>query len=271
MNNSVLILSFVFLMAYEQKEVKTVMAHSHNDYEQEHPLFEALKYNFKSVEADIFTVGDSLFVAHSNNQIKPGRTLINLYLEPLKKQIEQNQGSVYGNGEEVFLLIDIKDEPVNTYRLLNKTLEKYRSILSVFEHGQMKPGAIRIIISGNRPFELMKSEKIRFAGFDGRIENFDRDESSFQMPMISDNWKKYFTWDGNGKMNNDEFQKLKTFAEMAKSKGYILRFWGTPDETPEKRIAVWKVLKEADVGIVGADHLKELHDFLLENEETKTR
>ncbi len=87
----------------------TPIAHSHNDYEHEHPLFDALGCNFKSIEADVYSVGDSLFVAHDFDKIKPGHTLRTLYLEPLKKQIQKNNGSVYGNGEEVILFIDIKD------------------------------------------------------------------------------------------------------------------------------------------------------------------
>ncbi|MCP3932477.1 MAG: hypothetical protein GY705_25680, partial [Bacteroidetes bacterium] len=80
------------------KEVTILPAHSHNDYEHERPLFDALDCNFKSFEADVFSIGDSLFVAHDFDKIKPGRTLRTLYLEPLKNRIAKNNGSVYGNG-----------------------------------------------------------------------------------------------------------------------------------------------------------------------------
>lgn len=260
----IVFLSFLFVLQKSEKDKPAVIpAHSHNDYEQEYPLKEALGFHFKSVEADIFTVGDSLFVAHSANEIKSGRTLISLYLEPLRKRIEQNRGSVYKSDDEIFLLIDIKDNAEHTYILLHQTLEKYKEVLTVFENGKKKTGAVTVVVSGNRPIEMMRSQKVRFAGFDGRIENLETGESPVLMPMVSDNWKKCFSWDGSGNMPDMEKQKLVLYAEKARSKGYILRFWGTPDRTPEQRKEVWKVLTESKTGLIGTDHLGELQEFFM--------
>ena len=246
-----------------QQKIQVLPAHSHNDYEHERPLFDALDCNFKSIEADVYSIGDSLFVAHDFDKIKPERTLRQLYLEPLKNQIEKNNGPVYGNGEEVILFIDIKDDGLKTYQLLNKILENYKSDLTIFENGVSKKGNIMVVVSGNRPFEFMKSQKIRYAGFDGRMENLDSDISPDLMPVVSDNWNKYFKWDGTGKMPKAEKEKLNEYANKAKSKGYILRFWATPNQTPEQRISVWKELKNSGVGLIGADNLKELQQFLI--------
>lgn len=245
-----------------QQNIKVLPAHSHNDYEHERPLFDALECNFKSIEADVYLVGDSLFVAHNSEDIKPGRTLRKLYLEPLKIQIEKNKGSVYGNGEEVILFIDIKDDGLLTYQLLHKILEDYKQDLSVFENGVKKTGSILVVVSGNRPFEFMQSQKIRLAGYDGRLENLESDISPNLMPIVSDNWAKYFKWDGIGIMPESEKQKLADYANKAKSNGYILRFWNTPNKTAEQRIAVWTELANAGVGLIGADELHELKAFL---------
>ncbi len=260
-------LALIFGVGFSFKSSETVIipAHSHNDYEHEHPLFDALDHKFKSIEADVYLKGDSLFVAHDVDKVQHGRTLRNLYLEPLKNRIIQNNGSVYGNGEEVILLIDIKDDALQTYNLLHKILEEYKSILTVFENGQKKNGAVTVVVSGNRPFECMKSQKIRWAGFDGRLENLNSEISPTLMPMVSDNWGKYFSWDGTTKISADEKQKLHKYAADAREKGYILRFWGTPNNSHEQRIAVWKELKEVGVGLIGADNLDELHNFLTNN------
>jgi hypothetical protein len=82
------------------------------------------------------------------------------------------------------------------------------------------------------------------------------------MPVVSDNWAKYFSWDGTGKMPDEEKLKLKNFADKAKNQGYLLRFWNTPNRSPEQRKAVWTELKNAEVGLIGADELKELQKFL---------
>jgi hypothetical protein len=176
----------------KKEKIQILPAHSHNDYEHERPLFDALDCNFKSFEADVYSVGDSLFVAHDFDQIKPGRTLRQLYLEPLKNQIIKNNGSVYGNGEEVILFIDIKDDALKTYQNLHRILTEYKSQLTSFAHDKKKQGSIMVVVSGNRPFEFMQSQTIRYAGFDGRLENLDSGISPSLMPVVSDNWFKIF-------------------------------------------------------------------------------
>jgi hypothetical protein len=254
--------SYLNFFITKKEKIQILPAHSHNDYEHERPLFDALDCNFKSFEADVYSVGDSLFVAHDFDQIKPGRTLRQLYLEPLKNQIIKNNGSVYGNGEEVILFIDIKDDALKTYQNLHRILTEYKSQLTSFAHDKKKQGSIMVVVSGNRPFEFMQSQTIRYAGFDGRLENLDSGISPSLMPVVSDNWFKYFKWDGTEKMPETEKLKLNNYAEKAKNQGYILRFWNTPNRTPEQRTAIWTELKNAGVGLIGVDELKELREFL---------
>ena len=255
-------ISYLNYFSINKEKIQILPAHSHNDYEHERPLFDALDCNFKSIEADVYTVGDSLFVAHDFNKIKPGRTLRNLYLEPLKKEIIKNNGSVYGNCEEIILFIDIKDDGLKTYQNLHRILTEYKSHLTSFAHDKKNQRSIMVVVSGNRPFEFMQSQTIRYAGFDGRFENLDSGISPNLMPVVSDNWAKYFSWDGSGKMPSEEKIKLNNYAEKAKNQGYILRFWNTPNRTPDQRKAVWTELKNAGVGLIGADELKELQEFL---------
>src|SRR6187431_3368484 len=90
-------------------------AHAHNDYAHTHPLFDALDHGFSSVEADVFLVDGNLLVGHDREALRPGRTLESLYLAPLAAQIRQNNGHVYSLATRFFLLIDIKDDPKQTY------------------------------------------------------------------------------------------------------------------------------------------------------------
>lgn len=240
---------------------QTIPAHAHNDYVHKRPLFDALACNFKSIEADVFSIGDSLFVAHNIEDIKLGRTLRQLYLEPLKNQIEKNTGSVYGNGDEIILFIDIKDDGLKTYKLLHQILSAYKNEISTFQNGVKTKKGILVVVSGNRPFDFMQSQAIRYAGFDGRMGNLDSDISPTLMPVVSDNWTKFFKWNGMGKMPVNERQKLLNILNKAKNKGYILRFWSTPNRTVEQRIAIWKELTNAGVDLVGTDHLTEFQRF----------
>ncbi len=251
----------------KKKEAFVLPAHAHNDYEHERPLLEALDCNFKSIEADVFSIGDSLFVAHDYEDITPGKTLRNLYLEPLKKRIRENRGSVYGNGEELILLIDIKDDGLKTYKLLHNVLEEYKEIVSCFEGGRKKESAILVIISGNRPFEFMMAQDVRYAGLDGRIVNLDSGIESGLMPMISDNWINHFSWDGTGEMPQEERNKLNEFSAKAKNNGFILRWWGTPSRTYEQEKNVWQALLNARVGLIGTDNIRELQHFYLQEQQ----
>lgn len=73
------------------------LAHAHNDYEHERPLFDALERGFASVEADVFLSddGQELYVAHDAVDIDPARTLDALYLQPLADWIDQHGGWVH--------------------------------------------------------------------------------------------------------------------------------------------------------------------------------
>lgn len=199
------------------EKIRVWPAHSHNDYERPRPLFDALDCHFKSVEADVYSVGDSLFVAHNFDQIKLGRTLRNMYLDPLEKRIAENNGSVYGNGEEIILLIDIKDDAMRTCQLLDKIFQNYHEMLTIFQNGEKKKGSLMVVISGNRPFDYMKSQTKRYASYDGCLEDLDSEISPELMPMISDNWTKYFSWDGKGRIPSDQkilLEHLPTKPEM---------------------------------------------------------
>jgi hypothetical protein len=245
----------------QRAKVEVLKAHAHNDYVHTRPLFDALECNFKSFEADVFSIKDSLFVAHDFEDIKPGRTLRQLYLEPFKTIINENKGSVYGNGEEVILFIDIKDDALKTYKLLHEILSAYKNEVSVHINGVKTQKSILVVVSGNRPFDFMQAQSIRYAGYDGRMKDLDSDIPPVLMPVVSDNWANYFKWNGLGEIPNDEREQLHDMAEKARSKGYILRFWNTPNRTNEQRNAVWKALQEAGVGLIGTDHLQDLYQF----------
>src|SRR5437773_7233099 len=80
-------------------------AHAHNDYEHKRPLLDALAHGFCSVEADVFLSDGALLVGHERKDLRPGRTLEKLYLDPLAQRAKANGGRVYRGGPTVFLLV----------------------------------------------------------------------------------------------------------------------------------------------------------------------
>jgi hypothetical protein len=232
-------------------------AHAHNDYLHERPLLDALEHGFSSVEADVYLVDGALLVAHDVKELKPERTLQKLYLEPLKARVAEHDGRVYPGGPEFGLLIDIKSEAQATYLALHKVLAKYADMLVSVDNGQEKLGAVRIVISGNRPQAFIAAQKTRFCGIDGRVSDLDSEWPAHLLPMISDNWTLQFQWRGVGPMNDKERERLKSIVSRAHAKGRSVRFWATP-ENP----ALWQALLTAQVDLINTDDLNGLEKFL---------
>lgn len=232
-------------------------AHAHNDYLHERPLLDALDHGFCSVEADIYLVDGQLLVAHEAREIRPERTLEKLYLEPLKSRIAANQGRVTPDGPAFGLLIDIKSDAESTYLALHQLLARYAPMLTTVDGGQVRPGAVNIVISGERPQKLIASQATRYCGIDGRSTDLDSDAPAHLLPMISDNWTKLFRWRGVGEMPEPEAQRLRKMVEQAHAKGRSVRFWATPDNP-----AMWQALLNADVDLINTDDLAGLEKFL---------
>ncbi len=245
--------------------VPLLRAHAHNDYLHDPPLQAALEHGFASVEADIFLVGDKLCVAHDPDKVKPERTLQSLYLEPLRQRVKANDGRVYRGGSRFLLFIDIKTAAGPTYQKLHETLAGYRDMLVAFSPQGRKDGAVLVVVSGNRPLELMKSQPVRYAGCDGRLTDLDSDAPADLIPLISDQWSRHFTWRGDGPMPEQERQKLSDIVQKAHARGRLVRFWATPDGRSTGREAVWQEQLSAGVDLLNSDDLQGLQEFLLKH------
>ena len=55
-----------------------------------------------------------------------------------------------------------------TYRRLHEILAEYRDVVTAFGPQGRREKAVLVIVSGNRPLELMKSQTVHYAGYDGR-------------------------------------------------------------------------------------------------------
>ena len=239
-------------------------AHAHNDYMHERPLFDALENGFRSIEADVFTQGDSLYVAHDRKDITPGRTLRALYLEPLMEYISEDRKIIYDSASPLILLVDIKDHGLTTYKLLDGILNDFREILCKVSQETYVPGSVMVVVSGNRPVEYMMKQKQRFAFVDGRMNDLTEEYSPLLMPLISDRWTKYFSWKGRGDMPEKERIQLSLYVQQAHEKGQLIRFWATPDSPGKEREAVWTELLEAGVDLINTDDLAGLRTFLVQ-------
>ena len=236
-------------------------AHSHNDYKQKHPLSDALKNKFNSIEVDVFLINNQLIVSHVHPLFKTQNTLENLYLNPLLDTCLKNNGHVYKNCEEsIILLIDIKSAADKTYLELKKTFEKYKSILSKYENGKVSNGAVTIILSGNKPYEALQKDSLRYAFIDQSLLSLDKSFNNSVCKMASTKYSNILSWKGKGEIPKGEKEKLISLVNQAHLQGKQVRLWASPENKN-----VWKELLNCGVDLITTDKLEELNLFLKEN------
>ena len=241
-------------------------AHAHNDYLHKNPLFDALKNGFTSVEADVHLVQGNLYVAHEAEEIIEDFTLKAVYLDPLYEIIEKNKGYVYNQDIPLILFIDIKTDADSTYTALKKLFEEYSEIITQYKDNEIIGRAIVVIISGNRPKELLKKSQFRYAGYDGRLEDLGSNHTNLMIPIISENWKKYFTWDGKVEMSAAESKKLNNIINQVHNENRKIRFWATDVDSASDQQKIWKKLLDAGVDLINTDKLVEFRNYLIHYE-----
>jgi Glycerophosphoryl diester phosphodiesterase family len=227
-------------------------AHAHNDYEHTHPLWEAFKNGFMSVEADVHLRGDLLLVAH-NFASKNSPSLEQLYLKPLDSLMMVNNGCVYPYSAKpdrpFYLMIDVKTDAEKTFNAIKKLLESYPT----FKNRTV----IRIFLSGNRDNDQLMNQKVFNIGMDGRPDDLGKGYSSELMPVISDHFKNWSGWSGKTDPDEKDIREIKALAIRVHAEKKLLRLWAIPDNE-----LVWGTLLNAGVDLINTDHLVELNKFL---------
>ena len=210
------------------------------------------------MEADIHLVNGKLLVGHDLAATRPDRTLERLYLDPLRARARLNHGHIYPEAGEFTLLIDIKTHAFPTYDRLREVLADYRSILTQFSSNQITPGAVTVILSGERPITLVKAERVRWCALDGRPEDLETNPPAGLFPWISSGWSTLFKGEATGELSPDEAARLRSLLAKTHVQGRKFRFWGTRDDA-----ATWGFLQKAGVDVLNADDLPGLRRFLV--------
>lgn len=266
-----LLVASISAASSDQPEAVTPLAqaHAHNDYENDRPLLDALDHGFASVEADVWLMGDELFVAHDRGQVAPGGTLETLYLKPLAERVRANGGSVHAGWQNTFhLLIDVKSDARPTYRAIHRTLRSYRQMLTRFLPDGVRRGAVTVTISGNRDLTSMADQQTRYAAYDGRLDDLGSGLPASLVPLVSDSWTRTFTWRGEGEMPQSERRKLRDIVARAHGSGQRVRFWGTSELPASARANIREEGLAAGVDYLETDGLTELRRDLLAADKT---
>jgi glycerophosphoryl diester phosphodiesterase len=246
-----------------------VHGHAHNDYEHRHALSDALSRGYTSIEADVVLVRGKLLVGHDLLQATShGGTLRALYLDPLADWVARNGGTVFGpGGPPLTLLIDVKSEAKSTWRALENLLGDYADMMTRYTADGVEPGAVRVVVSGNRATDLVVADEDRYTALDGRVEDLDGAAPADLMPLISERWRDVFRWSGRGEIPGADQARMRALVQAAHEQGRQIRFYDSPDSTAAIRENVWRAELAAGVDLINVDHLDAGRRFLLANDD----
>ncbi|RFZ84128.1 hypothetical protein DYU05_00375 [Mucilaginibacter terrenus] len=256
---------FVFaLAAFVSTSVcaqKTTMlnAFAHNDYFHKRPLYDALDNGFTNLEADIFLRNGKLVVAHILPMVDNKGTLEDLYLKPLLASVNGSSNLAARPLGPVTLMIDIKSNAEKTYQALNILLNKYSSIISGYENGKIVQRPVTVVITGNKPFKIIKEQKSRLAFIDEDLTKTYKDTLSTNVyQTASCKYSKMLKWNGKGSLPLKQRQHLSAYVKMAHKYGKKVRLWASPENEN-----VWRELLSCGVDLINTDQLPRLRNFLL--------
>lgn len=248
-------LAFICLIVGFTQQSFAQKIHAHNDYEKPEPLTAAIRNQAGSIEADVYLVDGKLLVAHDKSQIKPGRTLDSLYLQPIAKLFGENKNRQSANGTvskdrkySFQLMIDMKDNGVEAIKELEKAVAPYRTC---FDRA-MNPAAVQLVISGSRPPVANWVDYPTYILFDGRPSELYDDETIKHVALFSDTFLTYSRWNGEGEMPDKDRETLKRFIKRAHAQNKPIRFWAAPDNPN-----TWKQLAKIGVDFINTDKVAE--------------
>ncbi|WP_273568479.1 phosphatidylinositol-specific phospholipase C/glycerophosphodiester phosphodiesterase family protein [Maribacter halichondriae] len=211
--------------------------HSHNDYLQNIPFWNAFSSGASSIEADVFLEDNELFVAHTIMEIDTLRNLRNLYLDPLQRSIDRN----FIKDLPIQLLIDIKSEPYATLETIIRVLKDYPTIT--------KNNDVSIVISGNRPKPTEYDNYPDFIHFDYQSLDEISDPSILEkIALVSLSFRKLSLWNGEGQLQLEDIDKISFVIKKANAMGKPFRFWATPDSE-----TAWKTLSLLGIEFINTD------------------
>lgn len=249
-----IILAGVLCLSMSLSAQQRILIHSHNDYEQRVPFYQAYAQQAASIEADIFATDKKgeLLVAHDKEALNVAPTLDEAYLKPLINLFKQNKGKAWKDSDQILtLLIDLKT-PVNP--TLDRLISKLKAYPNVFDPA-VNPYAVRVVISGNRPEPNEFAKYPSCISFDGSKLDYTPEQLK-KIAMISLNFADYSKWNGKGTIIANEYKALTQAIAQVHALDKPIRFWGTPDG-----VTAWNTFHNIGIDYINTDRPEACTDY----------
>jgi len=240
----------LFVVAQPQR----VLIHSHNDYHQRVPFYEAYSQKAYTIEADVFATEDgAILVGHDLKELHPSRNLQTLYINPIVEVFASNDGRAWASSEDRFvLLIDLKTPAATT---LQQVVELIANYPDVFDE-TVNPYAVSVVISGDMPDPRDFAAFPHFISFDGRLGIDYTDDQLKRIAFVSAPFSSYANWNGKDALTDTDRTRVADAIDNVHGLDKKIRFWGTPDGD-----TAWTTLYEMGVDIINTDQVERCTEF----------
>ncbi len=236
-------------------QYRRVLIHSHNDYVRSRPYFEAVEAGAASVEADVWLVEGELYIAHDRDEILRDRTLMSLYLDPIRDRVRQGLRKEDPDGSRFQLLVDLKNEGERSLEAIVGLIER-EGMIPCFD-ASVNPGAVRLVITGDAVPAGHWDRYPSYVCFDGRPGRELTAEQWSRIPLVSQNIREYSSWKGWGQMSQEDRTKIRAAADEAHRHGARFRLWGMPD-TPRG----WELTVSLGIDYINTDQPARVSSWL---------
>lgn len=232
----------------------TLPAYAHNDYQNRHPLQDALRLGYSGVEADYFLVDGELLVAHERDETRADRTLRSMYLEPLR-QLVADSGWVCSDGQSFILNIEAKESGRESFNALHEMLLEYQDMLTHVDQGQEIPGPVQVILVGwFPPLEELAAMPVRCVAVQAYYRELPLGHAqipSHLLRLLSVQYQRHFAWRGIGPVPREfEAHLAELTAARDAVPGRMLRVFKVP-----RHSAVYDALQKGGVDFIGTKKL----------------
>jgi alkaline phosphatase len=226
------------------KNGDAILIHSHNDYAQAKPFWGAYEAGADAIEVDVFLENGQLLVSHDRRTLRKAKTIQEMYLNPLRQVMRKNGGKCRANGKSLQLVVDLKTGKAALDKLV-EIIEKegYKECFDV----KKNQFAARLVIGG----DVSKIEN--FLDYPEYVFFSVKASFDFSRPCASRVWevseslRTYSRW-RKGRMSEKDKKRIRSAAELFRTKGVKLRIWAIPDNKE-----AWALAKELGLDYINTD------------------
>lgn len=229
----------------------TLPAYAHNDYENPRPLSEALEIGLRGIEADVFLVNGTLRLGHDRRKAASGRTLEEVYLQPLRDLVDRC-GTLTGDGRPFLVAIEIKEKSQPTYSALFELLTQYRPLFANPISGMSAPVEV-VLVGWHPPLRTLRLDTHGLVRLQHRVLQPDA-----ARPVASDEWVRLISVDYGKTMG-------RQWASQQRRTRWLATLREIKRATPKKLLrahnvpadgTVYAALLDAGVDLIGTKDLR---------------